>query len=324
MASPSAEAIDESTLSFLLAENLARVKEEEKGKQAELASKERVVASVVERFMQSFDRSRQLTDVEHRAVAWFVATSAVNLREKRKKKKKKRRKRRLPRGVRIPRCGQGSRSRSQCPFLQSTGLRCSASWPVCTRRTSPPSSSFMAVAYAMLVWLVPMHLALCFFLTSLGPGCSASWPTWTRRTVVFVLVVYRCSGMCKVGFPGDFALRAVFSSCRQAQILGILAGMDQMDSFVARFWRTWCSWFRLQKTVDFPQLQPTKVVDISFEVHRPSPMVVLTIGTPQMRVDTVVDALFLLSLTGPSCATTCRRLLCRHAEAVFPPVYCGP
>ena len=35
-------------------------------------------------------------------------------------------------------------------------------------------------------------------------------------------------------------------------MLGILIGMDQMDSYVARFWRTWCLWFRLQKTVDFP------------------------------------------------------------------------
>ena len=55
--------------------------------------------------------------------------------------------RRLPRGARIRRCGQGFRSRSslsgaQCSLLLLTGLRCSASWLVCTRRTAPRSSSF--------------------------------------------------------------------------------------------------------------------------------------------------------------------------------------
>ena len=100
------------------------------------------------------------------------------------RKRKKRRKRRLPRGARIRRCGQGFRSRSSfsgalCSFLLSTGLRCSASWPVCTRRTFPRSSSFMAVAYATLVWLVPMHLTFCSLLASPGP-------LWTRRTVLSV------------------------------------------------------------------------------------------------------------------------------------------
>ena len=44
MASPSAEAIDESTLSFLLAENLARVKEKEEVEElvADLDRKERL------------------------------------------------------------------------------------------------------------------------------------------------------------------------------------------------------------------------------------------------------------------------------------------
>ena len=57
MASPSAEAIDESTLSFLLAENLARVKEEEeeeeKEEEAVLARRGRALVSEVERFVRS-------------------------------------------------------------------------------------------------------------------------------------------------------------------------------------------------------------------------------------------------------------------------------
>ena len=38
--------------------------------------------------------------------------------------------------------------------------------------------------------------------------------------------------------------------CRQAEMLDNMAGMNQRDIYVA-----WCLWFRLQKTVDFPQLQ---------------------------------------------------------------------
>ena len=89
MASPSAEAIGESTLFFFGAENLPRVKELE----AELATKERVLASVDERFVQSLDRSHRSSNVETVDVAWFVAKTTVMKREKRKKKKKKKSKR---------------------------------------------------------------------------------------------------------------------------------------------------------------------------------------------------------------------------------------
>ena len=72
MASPSAEAIDESTLSFLLAENLARVKEEEEEKEEEavLATKEQVLVSEIEQFLRSRDRSQQPSNVELVAAAW--------------------------------------------------------------------------------------------------------------------------------------------------------------------------------------------------------------------------------------------------------------
>ena len=74
-----------------------------------------------------------------------------------KRTRKKRRKRRLPRVVRIRRCGRGLRSRS------SLSGACSASWPVCARRTVARSSSILAVACARLVLLVTMLLVLCFF-----------------------------------------------------------------------------------------------------------------------------------------------------------------
>ena len=71
--------------------------EEEKEMQAELATKEQVLVSEIEQFLRSYDRPRQITDVEHRAVAWFVAKSAVKLREKRKRTKKRRKRTRRAR-----------------------------------------------------------------------------------------------------------------------------------------------------------------------------------------------------------------------------------
>ena len=70
--------------------------------------------------------------------------------------------------------------------------------------------------------LVTVHLALCSFQSFAGQRCSASWPVWTRRTV-----------MCLAGFTGDGTSCAVFFSvvCRP-EMLGIMAGLDQKDSYV--------------------------------------------------------------------------------------------
>ena len=50
---------------------------------------------------------------------------------------------------------------------------------------------------------------------------------------VAALVVDNGSGMCKVGFAGDDALRAVFPSIvGRPKMPGIMVGMDQKDSYV--------------------------------------------------------------------------------------------
>ena len=103
-------------------------------------------------------------------------------------------------------------------------------------------------------------LALCFFVLS-GPRCSASWPVRTRRTVargvqetwtIWENLVVTCSmllpekcvrrfswettsGMVSV-FSAIWTnsgcmFLSVFPFCRQAQMLGILAGVDQKDSY---------------------------------------------------------------------------------------------
>ena len=203
--------IDHSSLRFLLAQNLAAQKEKEEKEQK---ARRQVLLQEFSALLAVPVRSRSLLQVsrlEALAEALDSDSSAAPSSQAGRRKRKKRRRRRLPRGVRIRRCGQGFRSRSslsgaQCSLLLSTGLRCSASWPVCTRRTAPRSSSFIAVACAMLVWLVTMHPRVMF------PSGSASCPIWTRRTVLFVFVVNHCSGMYKVGFTGDSAPRAVFLS----------------------------------------------------------------------------------------------------------------
>ena len=52
----------------------------------------------------------------------------------------------------------------------------------------------------------------------------------------------RCSGMYKAGIVGYYAPRAVFSSLfGRPRVLGILAGMDQKDSYPRRtgYWFFW-------------------------------------------------------------------------------------
>ena len=132
-----------------------------------------------------------------------------------------------------------------------------------------------------------------------GSGiCKAGFASFPRAVFLYVVVRpkmlwTRGTVMQWAGFAG-VALRAVFLPVVvRPQMLVIMGGMDQRDSYVARFWRTWCLWFRLQKTTDFPQWQFIKVVDISFVLQRLIPMVLATIEILQSRVDVVVDALFM-------------------------------
>ena len=67
-----------------------------------------------------------------------------------------------------------------------------------------------------------LRLALCFFPSS-GPRCAASWPVWIRGTVVSVL--------------------GWFASCLDKVVHTPVVCNDM------------CLWFRLQKTVQAPQLQ---------------------------------------------------------------------
>ena len=98
-----------------------------------------------------------------------------------RRRKKKRSKRRLPRRVRIRRCGQGFRSRSslsgaQCSLLLSTGLRCSALWPLWTRRTVLPIFRLWHVQ-GWFYWLFCTSRCFAFFVGR-PTARSASWPVW--------------------------------------------------------------------------------------------------------------------------------------------------
>ena len=92
-----------------------------------------------------------------------------------------------------------------------------------------------------MVGFAGIALRAVFLSLSSGPRCAASWPVWIRGTVMSV----------HGWFAGDSAPRAVFlPPVVRPKMLDIMAGMNQRDIHVA-----WCLWFRLQKTVDFPQLQ---------------------------------------------------------------------
>ena len=154
------------------------------------------------------------------------------------------RKRRLPRGVRIRRCGQGFRSRSSF-----SGAHRPEMLGIMAGMYSKDISTLLVVygsgAYDMLVWLVPMHLALCFLLTSLGPGCSASWPMWTRRTVLFVRSSSTLAVACAQLVLLVTLLLALFPS--------LSSGPDACPH--GRYGPEGMLRVAVQTTADFPQLQ---------------------------------------------------------------------
>ena len=80
-----------------------------------------------------------------------------------------------------------------CSLRSSSGLRCSASRPVWTRRTMARSSSIRAVACAWLVFLVS-RLALCSLWLSAGSragryGPEAQFCTWLVLLVTMLLAL---------------------------------------------------------------------------------------------------------------------------------------
>ena len=215
------ETVDARTVKFLLQKTFARKKEEEEEEEEE--RRKEVAKQQEEKYEAKMlllnDRvSHDLPLAEDEWAAWrewsvLVPSSSSSGK---RRKRKKRRKRRLPRGARIRRCGQGFRSRSsltgaQCSLWSSTGLRCPASWPECTRWTAPRSSSSMAVACARVVLVATADLVLCSLLLVTGPRCLTSWPVRIRRTVTFTLVA------CLDGLLVTLHLALCFFPCRQAQ-----------------------------------------------------------------------------------------------------------
>ena len=104
------------------------------------------------------------------------------------------------------------------------------------------SSSFFTVACARLVLLVGYAVPFC----GCGPRCSASWPVWTRRIL-----------MEMVGFAGDSCTsRCISFPVVRPKMVGIMAGMDQRDSYLARVWQwhvqcLFC-WFFTPRAVFLP------------------------------------------------------------------------
>ena len=136
-----------------------------------------------------------------------------------------------------------------CSFRSSSGMRCSASWPVCTRRTVARSSSIPAVAFARLVSLV-LRLALCSLVVA-GPRAGG-----LDQKNNYVLG----------WFTGVDAPRAVFLFfVVRPKMFGIMAGMSaeklvffwEMTSHVSVFCSLVRQWIHIYVSLQRPGfLQP--------------------------------------------------------------------
>ena len=122
-------------------------------------------------------------------------------------------------------------------LLSFTGPGCSASWPVWTRRTA---LRFLAVACAWLVLQVILHLALYFSLLSSGPDVRHHCRYGPDGQLCGEILAVACARLVLLVFCTS---RCVPPVVLKPKMLGIMAGMNQRDSYVSG-----CSWFRLQKT----------------------------------------------------------------------------
>ena len=82
------------------------------------------------------------------------------------------------------------------------------------------------VLYYILLYLRSLDVSSIFNILSFHISCHS-------QSQVAALVVDNGSGMCKAGFAGDDAPRAVFPSIvGRPKMPGIMVGMDQKDSYV--------------------------------------------------------------------------------------------
>ena len=190
-------------------------------------------------------------------------------------------------------------------LLLSSGFRCSALWPVCTRRLLRGerlrSSSTPALACAWLILLVfgilrdsgrahhrsrQWHgkwLVLQVVLSRCVPFCCLQAQDARHHgrygteglfaSIVFALVVVLGTGMCMAGFAGNDASHAV-------------AGMTVVCS-------DGCSLAQYAETADFPKIRLiNKVIKIPVVAQRLLHVVqpvLRTIKILQLLVDTVID-----------------------------------
>ena len=133
------------------------------------------------------------------------------------------------------------------------------------------SSSTPAVAYAGLVLLLFL-LAVCSLLSFFRPEILGIMAVLDQKDCI---AFYSCSRICKARFAGIFHF-PLSSSCRcQAHDARHLGWYGSRWTVMWRdsSGRACCTQPQVPlvqtavKTVDFPQLQSIKVVDISFMVH---------------------------------------------------------
>ena len=225
LAGAAGEAVDSSSLRFLLQQSLA-VKKEEEEERRKVMEELDVLMRIP--FIQLTPDQRAVVERPGAFQDWKAWSSASAAGRRKKKRKKKKLPKtssgplhRLPRGARLRRCGHGFRSRSSLSGPRST------SWPVRIRSTVTCSS-------CRLVSLAILHLARCFLPClqardarhqgRYGPEgffrqCKA-WFAGFRRCPSVLLFLLVTTHLVLRSF-------VVFAP----KMLGILVDTDQQDSY---------------------------------------------------------------------------------------------
>ena len=146
---------------------------------------------------------------------------------------------------------------------------------VCSSRVWPRSSSGAAVAYS--AGFAGDDIFAVFPSVFVGrTGTLGIMVVMDQKDCIAFFWAVACARLVLLVF---YTSRCVPPVVVRPLMLRIMAGLNQRDSNVAKFWRTFLlctttgAHVQTAQTVESPQLQSIQVVDISFAVKRQSLMV---------------------------------------------------
>ena len=239
---------DDATVQFLLQQSLLARSQEEEEEAREQEEDKRQEEAVLTRMLRleaevmkyaGRDRS-QHSDLEKAAVTLVAHSDALRRRRERRRKRKKQRKKKLPRAPR-PRCGRPCVHQRQVPAVR---------FPVVTQRQVPTVhlSCSLCSSWTRFLTCPLWYFDRCFsrwcrklwLSRSCSPSTVVDIPFVPQRQNLMVQTIQRIIEIPQlllvflvVAVPAVLVVQILrccrgedrVSSCRQAQMLGILAGM---------------------------------------------------------------------------------------------------